>query len=207
MNWIDIILILVLTACIVWGARVGLVGATLYFVGTLIGWAVSGRVSQVIGSTFNDSLSLDTTITTLIYILIVGASVVLTRSVLKLLKPGMPVLDIATLGLNRILGMGVGLALGLIFVCILITGLTRFTYDFDVGSQMVGLNSVSNNTLVNTGDVIAKVESTKSLLENDFATSKISPLIIGTLRNIPADGFGLVPTDFMAALDILDSKL
>ena len=103
--------------------------------------------------------------------------------------------------------MGVGLALGLIFVCILITGLTRFTYDFDVGSQMVGLNSVSNNTLVNTGDVIAKVESTKSLLENDFATSKISPLIIGTLRNIPADGFGLVPTDFMAALDILDSKL
>lgn len=207
MNWIDIILIVVIAACLVWGARVGLVGATLYLAGTLIGWAISGRISQAIGATFSDSPSLDTTATTVIYILIIGSSVVLTRSVLKLLKPGMPILDIATLGLNRVLGMGVGLALGLIFICIFVTGLTRFTYDFDVRSKMAEISSSSNSTPINTSDVIAKVENTKSLLENDFADSRISPLIIKALRNIPADGFGLVPSDFMAALDILDSKL
>ena len=72
---------------------------------------------------------------------------------------------------------------------------------------MAEISSSSNSTPINTSDVIAKVENTKSLLENDFADSRISPLIIKALRNIPADGFGLVPSDFMAALDILDSKL
>ena len=127
MNWIDIILIVVIAACLVWGARVGLVGAALYLAGTMIGWAISGRISQAIGATFSDSPSLDTTATTVIYILIIGSSVVLTRSVLKLLKPGMPILDIATLGLNRVLGMGVGLALGLIFICIFAVSYTHLT--------------------------------------------------------------------------------
>ena len=79
MNWIDIVILIILIVSVIWGARTGLFGAALYAVGTIIGWIVGGRVAQMIGSAFGDSLSIDTTVTVIVYILILGASFLLTR--------------------------------------------------------------------------------------------------------------------------------
>ena len=124
MNWIDIVILVILIASVFWGARTGLFGAALYAVGTIIGWIIGGRVAQIIGSAFGDSLSIDTTITVIVYILILGATFLLTRSVIKLLKPGTALVDVATLGMNRIVGMILGLAMGIILVAVLITAIT-----------------------------------------------------------------------------------
>ena len=207
MNWIDIVILVILIASVFWGARTGLFGAALYAVGTIIGWIIGGRVSQMIGSAFGDSLSIDTTITVIVYILILGATFLLTRSVIKLLKPGTALVDVATLGMNRIVGMILGLAMGIILVAVLITAITRFTYDFDLDTDISGSATLTTPGLIVTENISAKVDNTKSALENGLTGSAIAPTIVKILRKIPGNTFGLVPKDFMAALDILGSKL
>tara|TARA_B100000586_G_scaffold267812_1_gene243172 strand:+ start:240 stop:863 length:624 start_codon:yes stop_codon:yes gene_type:complete len=207
MNWIDIVILIILIVSVIWGARTGLFGAALYAVGTIIGWIVGGRVAQMIGSAFGDSLSIDTTVTVIVYILILGASFLLTRSVIKLLKPGTALVDVATLGMNRIVGMVLGLAIGIVLVAVLITAITRFTYDFALETDIAGSAALTTPGLVVTENILAKVDNTKSTLENGLTDSAIAPTIVKILRKIPGNSFGLVPKDFMAALDILDSKL
>ena len=207
MNWIDIVVLVILIASVFWGARTGLFGAALYAVGTIIGWIIGGRVAQMIGSAFGDSLSIDTTVTVIVYILILGATFLLTRSVIKLLKPGTALVDVATLGMNRIVGMILGLAIGIILVAVLITAITRFTYDFDLDTDISGSATLTTPGLVVTENISAKVDNTKSALENGLTDSAIAPTIVKILRKIPGNTFGLVPKDFMAALDILGSRL
>lgn len=207
MNWIDIVILVILIASVFWGARTGLFGAALYAVGTIIGWIIGGRVAQMIGSAFGDSLSIDTTVTVIVYILILGATFLLTRSIIKLLKPGTALVDVATLGMNRIVGMILGLAIGIILVAVLITAITRFTYDFDLDTDISGSAALTTPGLIVTENISAKVDNTKSALENGLTGSAIAPTIVKILRKIPGNSFGLVPKDFMAALDILGSKL
>ena len=207
MNWIDIVILVILIASVFWGARTGLFGAALYAVGTIIGWIIGGRVAQMIGSAFGDSLSIDTTVTVIVYILILGATFLLTRSIIKLLKPGTALVDVATLGMNRIVGMILGLAIGIILVAVLITAITRFTYDFDLDTDISGSAALTTPGLIITENISAKVDNTKSALENGLTDSAIAPTIVKILRKIPGNTFGLVPKDFMAALDILGSKL
>ena len=207
MNWIDIVILTILIACVLWGARTGMVGAALYAVGIIIGWMIGGRVAQMIGSAFGDSLSIDTTVTVIVYILVLGASILLTRSVIKLLKPGTALVDVATLGMNRIVGMVLGLAIGIILVAVALTAITRFTYDFDLDTDISGSAALTTPGHVVTENILAKVDNTKSTLENGLIDSAIAPTIVKILRKIPGNSFGFVPKDFMAALDILDSKL
>ena len=207
MNWIDIVILIILIASVIWGARTGLFGAALYAVGTIIGWIIGGRVAQMIGSAFGDSLSIDTTVTVIVYILVLGASILLTRSVIKLLKPGTALVDVATLGMNRIVGMVLGLAIGIILVAVALTAITRFTYDFDLDTDISGSAALTTPGHVVTENILAKVDNTKSTLENGLIDSAIAPTIVKVLRKIPGNSFGFVPKDFMAALDILDSKL
>ena len=207
MNWIDIVILVILIASVFWGARTGLFGAALYAVGTIIGWIIGGRVAQMIGSAFGDSLSIDTTITVIVYILILGATFLLTRSVIKLLQPGTALVDVATLGMNRIVGMILGFAIGIILVAVLITAITRFTYDFNLDTDISGSATLTTPGLIVTENISAKVDNTKSVLENGLTDSAIAPTIVKILRKIPGNTFGLVPKDFMAALDILGSKL
>ena len=207
MNWIDIVILVILIASVFWGARTGLFGAALYAVGTIIGWIIGGRVAQMIGSAFGDSLSIDTTVTVIVYILVLGASILLTRSVIKLLKPGTTLVDVATLGMNRIVGMVLGLAIGIILVAVALTAITRFTYDFDLDTDISGSAALTTPGHVVTENILAKVDNTKSTLENGLIDSAIAPTIVKILRKIPGNSFGFVPKDFMAALDILDSKL
>ena len=207
MNWIDIVILTILIACVLWGARTGMVGAALYAVGTIIGWIIGGRVAQMIGSAFGDSLSIDTTVTVIVYILVLGASILLTRSVIKLLKPGTALVDVATLGMNRIVGMVLGLAIGIILVAVALTAITRFTYDFDLDTDISGSAALTTPGHVVTENILAKVDNTRSTLENGLIDSAIAPTIVKILRKIPGNSFGFVPKDFMAALDILDSKL
>lgn len=161
----------------------------------------------MIGSAFGDSLSIDTTVTVIVYILVLGASILLTRSVIKLLKPGTALVDVATLGMNRIVGMVLGLAIGIILVAVALTAITRFTYDFDLDTDISGSAALTTPGHVVTENILAKVDNTKSTLENGLTDSAIAPAIVKILRKIPGNSFGFVPKDFMAALDILDSKL
>ena len=99
MNFIDIAIIVFMLLSMYWGVKTGLFATGIYVVGLLVGWAIAGQVAPIVGEVVDDE-RLDSLITTLSYVFVVGASIVTTRSILKLIKPASTIIDLLTLGLN-----------------------------------------------------------------------------------------------------------
>jgi len=207
MNWIDILIIIVIGICVLWGGKTGLFGAAFYTVSIFIGWLIAVRVSQTIGNIFTDNLGLDTYITVIVYFVILVSSLILTRSILRMLGVGTMLVDIATLGMNRIFGMLIGLATGILLGAVIITGLARFTYDFDIDKNIAQIQNIPGKQLIPSEKIGSKVGETRTTIESALTTSKLAPVYIKILRFIPNDTVELLPDDFNHTLDLLDSKL
>lgn len=207
MNWMDILIIVILGACVFWGAKTGLFGAAFYAVTIFVGWLIAIRVSQTIGNAFTNNLELDTYITVIVYFVILISSLVLARSALKMLGIATMVVDVATLGMNRIFGMVIGLTIGVLMGAIVITGLARFTYDFDISKNMSQIPNIPGQSLIPSEKIGSKVEETKIWLESGFTDSTIAPIYIKIISLIPNETVELLPDDFNHTLDLLDSKL
>ena len=200
MNFIDIAIIVFMLLSMYWGAKTGLFATRLYVVGLLVGWAIAGQVAPIVGEVVDDE-NLDSLITTLSYIFVVGASIVTTRSILKLIKPASTIIDLLTLGLNRLIGAILGLILGLAISCIVISGLARITYDFTVIEDIS--QNIDQTEIIETEEIIATIYGTQSDIENALLESTAVPIIIFILDLNPIE----IPGDFLATIEILDSKL
>ena len=115
--------------------------------------------------------------------------------------------DIATLGMNRIFGMLIGLATGILLGAVIITGLARFTYDFDIDKNIAQIQNIPGKQLIPSEKIGSKVGETRTTIESALTTSKLAPVYIKILRFIPNDTVELLPDDFNHTLDLLDSKL
>ena len=200
MNFIDIAIIVLILLSMYWGVKTGLFATGIYVVGLLVGWAIAGQVAPIVGEVVDDE-RLDSLITTLSYVFVVGASIVTTRSILKLIKPASTIIDLLTLGLNRLIGAILGLILGLAISCILISGLARITYDFTVIEDIS--QNIDQTEIIETEDIIATIYGTQSDIENALLESTAVPIIIFILDLNPIE----IPGDFLATIEILDSKL
>ena len=130
-----------------------------------------------------------------------GASVVTTRSILKLLKPANTIIDLLTLGLNRLIGAILGLVLGVSISCILISGLARITYDFTLIEDIS--ENIEKTEIIETGEITASIFDTQSGIESTLLESSAVPIIIFIMELNPIE----IPGDFLATIEILDSKL
>jgi len=200
MNFIDIAIIVLILLSMYWGVKTGLFATGIYVVGLLVGWAIAGQVAPIVGEVVDDE-RLDSLITTLSYVFVVGASIVTTRSILKLIKPASTIIDLLTLGLNRLIGAILGLILGLAISCILISGLARITYDFTVIDDIS--QNIDQTEIIETEEIIATIYGTQSDIENALLESTAVPIIIFILDLNPIE----IPGDFLATIEILDSKL
>ena len=200
MNFIDIAIIVLILLSMYWGVKTGLFATGIYVVGLLVGWAIAGQVAPIVGEVVDDE-KLDSLITTLSYVFVVGASIVTTRSILKLIKPASTIIDLLTLGLNRLIGAILGLILGLAISCIVISGLARITYDFTVIEDIS--QNIDQTEIIETEDIIATIYGTQSDIENALLESTAVPIIIFILGLNPIE----IPGDFLATIEILDSKL
>ena len=200
MNFIDIAIIVFMLLSMYWGVKTGLFATGIYVVGLLVGWAIAGQVAPIVGEVVDDE-SLDSLITTLSYIFVVGASIVTTRSILKLIKPASTIIDLLTLGLNRLIGAILGLILGLAISCIVISGLARITYDFTVIEDIS--QNIDQTEIIESEEIIATIYGTQSDIENALLESTAVPIIIFILDLNPIE----IPGDFLATIEILDSKL
>ena len=200
MNFIDIAIIVLILLSMYWGVKTGLFATGIYVVGLLVGWAIAGQVAPIVGEVVDDE-KLDSLITTLSYVFVVGASIVTTRSILKLIKPASTIIDLLTLGLNRLIGAILGLILGLAISCIVISGLARITYDFTVIEDIS--QNIDQTEIIETEEIIATIYGTQSDIENALLESTAVPIIIFILDLNPIE----IPGDFLATIEILDSKL
>ena len=206
MNWLDVIIIICIAISVFWGMRNGLLGTSLFFLGILIGWFIAGRVSEMVGDSLQLSRSMDSSITVLTYLLVISISIVLTRSAIKLIKPVTTVVDIATLGINRLAGLIIGLLTGLIISAVLVIVMARFTYEFDLHESIQGVAPGPTSFIVDTGSVVASVENSKQLTDEGLTGSTIASAYVKVFKNLPGNALGFLPGDFMAALEIMDSR-
>ena len=206
MNWLDVVIIICIAISVFWGMRNGLLGTTLFFLGVLIGWFIAGRVSEIVGDSLKLSRSMDSSITVLTYLLVISISVVLTRSAIRLIKPVTTFVDIATLGMNRLAGIVLGLSTGIIIGAVLVVVIARFTYEFDLHDSISGVPPGPTAFIVNTGSVVARVENTKKITDEGLTGSTIAGAYVKVLKTLPGNALGFLPGDFMAALEIMDSR-
>ena len=199
MNWLDILLLAILVVGAILGMRLGLLGAAINAMALLIGWLVAGQLSDEVGGIFASSLSSDTIVTVLAYILIMALSLVLARIVWKVVRP---IINLATLGVvgvaDRVGGIVVGAILGIMIASAIIIVLARFTYNFELPDTGI------------TGGIavqVPKVKDTKEAVEGALTDSATVPAFIDFTNALPGNALGFIPSDFKISLEILESAI
>ncbi len=215
MNWLDFVLLAIIAVGAVMGLRIGLIGAAFMVVGVFVGWLLAGQWSDDVGGLFGDSLSNDTIVTAISYAIIIAGAVVVSRFAAKFIKP---LLTVFTLGLSSMVDRLGGLALGALFgaaiSAVIIIALARLTYDFDTSVVTDLVPAQVAGQVAELDEQLAKVENVREQLETALTESKlvsifidISDAIPASTLAIPASTLGFVPSDFKAALDILEGNI
>ena len=225
MNWLDFVILGILIASMLWGLKTGIFVAGIYGIAILVGWRISGDVSQFVGEFIGDALgsnsssakaiselsginlSVDTIATVVAFVVVLILTLIITNIVLKFIGPLLAVLDVATLGMGRIAGIILGLIIGVIISSITISGLTRLAYDFHEIPELPGSSLVSAGAVISVEGIDAKIENTRTSIETALLGSRLAPIFVKTLQITPDNSFGIIPTDYMTAIKILDSKL
>ena len=225
MNWLDFVILGILIASMLWGLKTGIFVAGIYGIAILVGWRISGDVSQFGGELIGDALgsnsssakaiselsginlSGDTMTTVTVFVVVLILTLIITNIVLKFVGPFLAVLDVATLGMGRIAGIILGLIIGVIISSITISGLTRLAYDFHEIPALPGSSFIPAGEVVSIEGIDAKIENTRTSIETALLGSRMAPIFVKTLQITPDNAFGIIPTDYMTALKILDSKL
>ena len=163
MNWLDIILLVILALSVIWGLRTDLIGGMFTGLGVFVGWVLAGQLADDIGAFFDASLNSDTLVTVLSYIIIIIVSVVIIRSIGKIVKPILIVGTLGTVGLGAKLGgLALGFIIGLALGGILITGLARLAYNFALPTPSINVPGITGTT---AGEQASNVTKALDLLK------------------------------------------
>ena len=208
MNWLDFVLIAILVIGALFGMRVGLIGAAFNAAGIYIGSLLAGQYSDDVGNIFADSVSNDTLVTVISYVIIIVVAVAVSNFVGKIVKP---LLTVFTLGLSSMVdklgGLALGLLLGIAIAGAVVIGLSRLTYNFDTD---VITNAIPSGVVDQVDKVqaqLAQVEDVREQLEKGLTESQLVPIFIDITDAIPANTLGFIPDDFKVALDFLEVSI
>ena len=200
MNWLDVAIVALILVCVIWGGKTGLFNTALYGIGLLISWSLSGYASLLVAHFFESNASLSTIVSTLCYVIVLGSSIVVVRAVTKLIRPATFIIDVITVGMNRVGGLFIGLIIGILATSILICGLARFTYDLNLSFDL------PSSTKIDSVQISNKIENTRDFSETALMDSKSATVFITVLTTLPSNVFQIVPSQYMAPLIILDHK-
>lgn len=210
MNWLDIVIIVVLVGAALFGLKYGLIRAGFNAIGMVVGSLLAGQWSDDVGGLFSDSISNDTVVTVLSYGIIIVAAVVVSNVVAKIARP---ILTVATLGLSslvdRLGGLALGLIIGVSISAALIVGLARLTYDFELDEVLKITEALPSVVAerVPLAEQLGQVAEAKEALESALTGSMFVPIFVDVTDALPADALGYIPSDFKAALDILEENI
>ena len=108
--------------------------------------------------------------------------------------------------LDKLGGAALGLLAGIAIASVLIIALARLTYDFDIGAVTGALPSQAAERVAVLKDKSATIDNAKEQLETALSDSLLVSVFIDVTDAIPGSTLGFVPSDFKAALDILESR-
>lgn len=189
MNWIDIIIVLILVASLVWGFKTGVIPMVFTVLGVLIGWWLAGQYADDLGELVGDWGTFDTAVTVFCYAAIVSLSVFVASKVGSMVKPFIVIGTLGTAGMaDKIGGLLIGLIIGLVFMGSLIVVLARLSFDLDELTPGVHIPAVTEK---------------RQVLVDSLAESAVVPVFLDVVDVIPGSALGFIPGDFQASLDIV----
>ena len=84
--------------------------------------------------------------------------------------------------------------------------MARFSYEFDLHDSVSGMAPGPTALIINSGSVVASLENTKNVTDKALTKSTIAGAYVKLFTTLPGNSLGFLPGDFMAALEIMDSR-
>lgn len=196
MNWLDLVFIGIFLAGSYLGLKIGMVHAVFTALGILVGAALASQLSDDVGAWFAEFISNDAIVDVIAYALIIVASIVVAGIAGNIVRK---IFSLFPLGfVDRLGGVALGSAAGVVIAGVAILGMAKLTYSFDVPEK--GL----------VGDLIertSQVVEVKGKLDSALTESTLVPMFMDVIDTLPANALGFVPSDFRVAIDILGERI
>ena len=203
MNWIDIVIVLIVAASLVWGLKTGVIPMVFTVVGMLIGWWLAGQYADDVGGLVGDWGTFDTAVTVVCYAAIVSLSVFVASKLGSLVKPFLVIGTLGTAGMaDKIGGLLIGLLIGLVITGAFIVVLARLSFDLEVSTPDVQVAGGAEIMRLAGGKVAAITEK-RQVMVNSLRGSTVVPVFLDMVDLVPGSALGFIPGDFQASLDIL----
>lgn len=203
MNWIDIVIVLIVAASLVWGLKTGVIPMVFTVVGMLIGWWLAGQYADDVGGLVGDWGTFDTAVTVVCYAAIVSLSVFVASKLGSLVKPFLVIGTLGTAGMaDKIGGLLIGLLIGLVITGAFIVVLARLSFDLEVSTPDVQIAGGAEIMRLAGGKVAAITEK-RQVMVNSLRGSTVVPVFLDMVDLVPGSALGFIPGDFQASLDIL----
>ena len=200
MNWVDILLLIILGAALVWGLRTGIFAAVFAAIGVVAGWWLAGRYADDVGGLAGSVAAADSIITAVAYWVIIALTMAVVVKIGSLIRPMLVIGTLGTAGMaDRIGGLILGGIIGLVIVCAVIVVLARLAFDFSV--------EVPASELLGRGPGIVAIENQRQSLVDSLSGSSAVSLFMDVRDFLPDGMLGLVPDDFDMGLDLLGQNM
>ena len=200
MNWVDILLLIILGAALVWGLRTGVLAAVFAAIGVVVGWWLAGRYADDVGGMAGSVAAADSIITAVAYWVIIALTMAVVVKIGSLIRPMLVIGTLGTAGMaDRIGGLILGGIIGLVIACAVIVVLARLAFDFSV--------EVPASELVGRGPGIVSIENQRQSLVDSLSGSGVVSFFMDVRDFLPEGMLGLVPDDFDMGLDLLGQNM
>ncbi len=211
MNWIDITILVIIGASLVWGLRSGIIPMAFVALGMIVGWWVAGQNAEALGGVLGDLIgqgdTFDTALTMFCSAVIVSISVFAITKIGALAKPFIVIGTLGTASMaDKLGGLAVGLIVGLAISCLVIMGLARLSFDLEVSTPDVPVPGGAAVVSL-AEDKIATITDRRQELVDSMKESFVVRVFLKAADVIPGDALGFIPGDFKASLDILREEI
>ena len=200
MNWVDILLLVILVATLIWGVRTGILRTVFVAIGMVVGWWLAGRYADDVGGLAGSVAFADSIITVVAYWAIIALATVVVVKIGGLIQTALNIGTLGAVGMgDRIGGLVLGGVVGLVVVCAVIVVLSRLAFDFTI--------EVPASELAGRGPGIVSIDNQRQALVDSLAESSAVSYFLTVRDFLPEGMLGLVPDDFDMGLDLLDQNM
>ena len=207
MNWVDIIIVVIVAASLVWGLKTGVIPMVFTVLGMLIGWWLAGQYADDVGALVGDWGTFDTALTVFCYAAIVSISVFVASKVGSMVKPFIVIGTLGTAGMaDKIGGVLIGLIIGLVLTGSFIVVLARLSFDLEVSTPDVQIAGGAEIMRL-AGGKVAAITERRQVVVNSLRESTAVPVFLDVVDFVPGSALGFIPGDFEASLDILREEI
>ena len=207
MNWIDILILVIVAASLVWGLKTGVIPMVFTVLGMLIGWWLAGQYADDVGGLVGDWGTFDTAVTVVCYAAIVSLSVFVASKLGSMAKPFIVIGTLGTAGMaDKIGGLLIGLIIGLALTGAFIVVLARLSFDLEVSTPDIQIADGAEIMRL-AGGKIAAITEKRQVMVDSLRGSTVVPVFLDMVDLVPGSALGFIPGDFQASLDVLREEI